>query len=80
VTNRLPVEDHLTSILASFPPPVRVILLEVLAQRDAGERARRIGELWADDQFRPIAELLIDLEAEPAARALIVGGLRELNA
>ncbi len=43
------------------------------------ERARRIGELWQDEGSRPVAEPLIDLVAEPDARALIFGGLRELE-
>ena len=37
----LPIEEHLTQILSSFPLPVRATLLEVRARRDDAERSRR---------------------------------------
>jgi hypothetical protein len=47
--------------------------------RDDADRARRIGELYADDRSRSFPEFLIDLEEEPAARALVVGTPREFE-
>lgn len=38
-----------------------------------------IGELYKDEKLRTFAELMIDLEQEPAARALVVGELRRLS-
>ncbi len=43
------------------------------------DRARRIGEIHADQRSRSFAELPIDLEEDPAAQALVVGELRELD-
>ena len=63
--------------LTEYPPRVRSLMLEVLTIRDAAERARRIGELHADERGRGFAEFLIDLEEDPAARAFVVGVLRE---
>jgi len=51
----------------------------VLTTRDDADRARRIGELYADDRSRSFAEFFIDLEEEPAARALLVETLREFE-
>jgi len=42
-----------------------------------GWRARRIGELYADERTRGLAEFLIDCEEEPAARGVVVGILRD---
>jgi hypothetical protein len=42
------------------------------------ERTGAIGELYKDDKLRTFAELMFDLEEEPAARALVVGELRRL--
>lgn len=41
---RLPAEDRIADALATHPPAVRALLLEVLTIRDDTERARRIGE------------------------------------
>jgi hypothetical protein len=41
------------------------------------DRADRIGEFWASPETRTFGELLIDLEEDKAARAVIVGLLRE---
>jgi hypothetical protein len=37
------------------------------------ERADRIGEFWGHSETRTFGELLIDLEEEPAARAVVFG-------
>jgi hypothetical protein len=43
------------------------------------ERVARIGEFWSYPKVRPLAELLIDLEEDRTARALVIGMLREAN-
>ena len=77
MNDRLPAEERMVEALAEYPPRVRSLMLEVLTIRDDAERARRIGELHADERSRGFAELLIDLEEDPAARAFVVGVLRE---
>ena len=41
------------------------------------ERARRIGEFYGDPRTQTFAQLLIDLEESPHARAVVLGELRE---
>jgi hypothetical protein len=43
------------------------------------ERADRIGEFWSYPESRAFAELLIDLEEDKAARAVVFGLLREME-
>jgi hypothetical protein len=43
------------------------------------ERADRIGEFWGYPQSRAFADLLIDCEEEPAARAVVFGLLAEME-
>jgi hypothetical protein len=43
------------------------------------DRADRIGEFWANPNTRSFGELLINLEEEPAANAVIWGLLREMG-
>ena len=43
------------------------------------ERADRIGEFWRYPESRPFAELLIDLEEDKAARAVVFGLLAEMQ-
>jgi hypothetical protein len=43
------------------------------------QRAARIGEFHSSPKTRVLAELLIDLEQDRAARALVVGMLRKAN-
>jgi hypothetical protein len=43
------------------------------------DRAERIGEFWGDPETRTLGELLIDLEEEPAARAVVFGLLAEMG-
>jgi len=40
---------------------------------------RWIGELYADERSRSFAEVLIDAEEDPGARAFVVGMLREMD-
>jgi hypothetical protein len=41
------------------------------------DRADRIGEFWGQPETREFGELLIDLEEDKAARAVVFGLLRE---
>jgi hypothetical protein len=43
------------------------------------ERADRIGEFWGHPDTRTFGELLIDLEEDKAARAVVFGLLREMG-
>jgi hypothetical protein len=43
------------------------------------QRADRIGEFWGSPETRAFAELLIDLEEDKAARAVVFGLLREME-
>lgn len=76
---RLPAEERMSAALAAYPLPVRAVLLDVLTIGNDAERARRIGAFYADERSRGFAELLIDLEVEPAARAFVVGILLETS-
>ena len=46
-------------------------------RRQATERGQTIGEFYADSRTRVFANLLIDLEDSPHARAIVLGELRE---
>ena len=52
-------------------------MLGSLTIRDDAERARMISELLPDERRRGFAEVLIDCEEGPAARAVVVGVLRD---
>ena len=69
-------EEQLRATLASMPPKIRALFLEALTLGDR-ERASAIGRLYRDGRFESLTELLIDLEEDAAARALVVGMLRE---
>jgi len=43
------------------------------------ERADRIGEFWSYPESRAFAELLIDLEEDKAARAVVFGVLAQME-
>ncbi len=62
--------------LDAIGPEARAILLHVLKLPDL-ERVRSIGEFYADPRTRTFAQLLIDLEESPHARAVVLGELRE---
>jgi hypothetical protein len=53
-------------------PAPRAELLHVLMLPDF-QRADRIGEFWGSPETRAFAELLIDLEEDRAARAVVFG-------
>lgn len=62
--------------LDAFPPAARGDLLHVLLLPDF-YRAARIGEFYSNSRTRTFADLLIDLEEDRAARAIVVGMLQE---
>jgi hypothetical protein len=71
-------QQQLRTALAAIPAEVRAFALEVATVPDE-ERPGAIGELYKDEKLRTFAELMIDLEQEPAARALVLGELRRLS-
>lgn len=75
--NRLPAEQAVAKALAAFNETSRDLLLSVLSMPGGDERAFAIGEIWADERWRPLAEVLIDCEAEPGLRVFVVGMLRQ---
>ena len=70
------MEEALRERIDAFPPAARAELLHVLRLPDF-LRVDRIGEFWASPATRRFGELLIDLEEDKAARALLVGMLLE---
>ena len=73
---RLPDEDRLLDAIELFEPGARAELLTALTSSDEA-RADLIRQFWERQQVHPIAELLIDLEADRAARAVVIGLLWE---
>jgi hypothetical protein len=70
------LERRIRRDLDRMPPAARAELLHVFLQPDF-ERAATIGEYWANPKTRLFAELLIECEENRAARALLLGMLRE---
>jgi hypothetical protein len=64
--------------LDALGPAPRVELLHVLMLPDF-DRVERIGEFWGKPETRGFGELLVDLEEDKAARAVVVGLLRQLE-
>jgi len=71
-------EQALRKRLKALPPAARAELLHVLMLPDF-ERADRIGEFWGHPKTRTFGELLIDLEEDKAARAVVYGLLAEMG-
>jgi hypothetical protein len=71
------LERRLQRLDALGPAP-RAELLHVLMLPDF-ERADRIGEFWGHPKTRTFGELLIDLEEDKAARAVVFGLLAEMQ-
>ena len=69
------LEQLLAQGLDALPPPANAELLHVLMLPDF-DRAGRVGEFWASPATRSFGELLIDLEEDRLARA-VVGMLRD---
>ena len=72
---RLPIERELFWRLDELGQTTRAELLRVLTLPDE-DRATRIGTFYALPQLRTMAELLINLEDDPASRAIVTTELR----
>jgi len=72
------LERRLRERLDALVPAPRSELLYVLMLPDF-ERVDRIGEFWGNPETRTFGELLIDLEEDKAARAVVFGLLREME-
>jgi hypothetical protein len=72
------LERRLRERLDALGPARRAELLHVLRLPDF-DRADRIGEFWGHPETREFGELLIDLEEDKAARAVMFGLLREME-
>src|SRR5262245_19656496 len=72
------MEADLRARLEALPPAARAELLHVLRLPDF-DRADRIGEFWGHPETRTFGELLIDLEEDRAARAVVFGVLAEID-
>ena len=72
------MEKALRQRLEALPPAARAELQHVLRLPDF-ERADRIGEFWGHPETRTFGELLIDLEEDKAARAVVFGLLAAME-
>ncbi len=77
MTELVDYESQLRNTFGALPPHERALLIEILRSPDEG-RAEVIGRLHRSSA-PGVAELLMDLEEEPAARALVVGILKEVQ-
>jgi hypothetical protein len=73
----MPLERRVHDVLSSFTSAARPGLVHILTLESSEDRARTIGNIWEAQELRPLANLLIDLEAEPSARAFVAGMLLE---
>ena len=62
--------------LDAIGPEARAVLLHVLKLPDL-ERVRSISEFFADPRTRGFAQLLVDIEESPQARAFVLGELQQ---
>jgi hypothetical protein len=69
------MEAGLRARLETLPPAARAELAHVLRLPDF-DRADPIGTFWGHPETRTFGELLIDLEEDKAARAVVFGLLR----
>jgi hypothetical protein len=72
------LEDRLRERLDALGPAPRAELIQVLMLPDF-DRADRIGEFWGYPETRTFGELLIDLEEDKVARAVVFGLLAEME-
>jgi hypothetical protein len=72
------MENALRARLEALPPAARAELIQVLRLPDF-DRADRIGEFWGHPETRTFGELLIDLEEDKVARAVVFGLLAEME-
>jgi hypothetical protein len=67
--------SQLTAALEQLTPGARSDLLRALVTPEPA-RLERIRRLYERDDTRQVAELLIDLEADPWARSIVIEALR----
>ena len=72
------MEAGLRARLEALPPAARAELIHVLRLPDF-DRADAIGTFWGHPEARTFGELLIDLEEDKAARAVVFGLLAEME-
>jgi hypothetical protein len=72
---RLPIERELLGRLHALGLTTRAELLRGLTM-SGKKRARRIGALYQVPMLQEGAELLMDIEDDPAARAVVLAELR----
>jgi hypothetical protein len=72
------MEAGLMARLQALPPAARAELRHVLRLPDF-DRADAIGTFWGNPETRTFGELLIDLEEDKAARAVVFGLLAEME-
>jgi hypothetical protein len=72
------MEAGLRARLMALPQAACAELLHVLRLPDL-DRVERIGEFWGHPETREFSELLIDLEEDKAARAVVFGLLAEME-
>ena len=72
---RLPIERELPRRVHALRPTAQAELLRVLTM-SREKRARRIGAMYQMPMLQTCAELLIDIEDDPASRALVLAELR----
>ena len=68
------VDRTLRARLDAIGPEARAILLHVLKLPNL-ERVRSIEEFYGDPRTRTFAQLLVDIEESPHARAFVLGEL-----
>ena len=72
------IEAGLRARLEALPSAARAELIHVLRLPDF-DRADAIGTFWGHPETRTFGELLIDLEEDKAARAVVFGLLAEME-
>ena len=75
---RLPIEHDLRRRLSALGPTGRAALLRSLTACDV-DRAARIKTFYDDPVGRGIAELLMDLEEDVAARGIVIAELHAME-
>lgn len=75
---RLPIERELRRLLEALGPDAWVELLRILELTEE-DRASRIALLYADPRLHTVAELLMDLEDDSAARGIVMAEFRSVN-
>jgi hypothetical protein len=74
----LPIDRDLRLRLEALGHAARLELLRVLGLTDE-ERATQIGTFYADPRLQAMAELLMDVEDDPAAREIVITELRIMD-